>query len=229
MCVTVKVITWNLGYWQHRPFHKDAWNYIREKVKPDLALLQEVKPPHLYEGEHLLFKPAHGGWGTAIYARGPPLIELGFVGYSGRVATAQLEYSGVKIYAASIHAPIIEQRVFPHLDKIFDEIEELMGTMTFIVGGDLNSARLAEKVWPGYGHGSFFARLEDSPFFDCMGKFHDKEQQTYFRHDVKRPWQDDHLFVSHNLAEKVVSCEVLNNKITQQVSDHRPIMAEINL
>ncbi|EMR73244.1 hypothetical protein MCGE09_00282 [Thaumarchaeota archaeon SCGC AB-539-E09] len=37
-----------------------AWNYIREEVKPDLALLQEVKPPPLYEGQHLLFKPIHG-------------------------------------------------------------------------------------------------------------------------------------------------------------------------
>ncbi|MBA7641954.1 hypothetical protein ES703_49640 [subsurface metagenome] len=229
MCGAVKVITWNLGYWQHRPFHEDAWNYLREEVKPDLALLQEVKPPLLNEGERLLFKPVHGGWGTATYSRCSPLVELGFVGYPGRVATAQLECSGVKINAASIHAPIIEGRVFPHLDRIFDEIEALMGAMTFIVGGDLNSARLAEKVWPGYGHGPFFVRLADSPFFDCMMEFHDEEQQTYFRHDVTRPWQDDHLFVSHNLAEKVVSCEVLNNDITKRVSDHRPILAEINL
>jgi len=219
MCGAVKVITWNLGYWQHRPFHEDAWNYLRE----------EVKPPLLNEGERLLFKPVHGGWGTATYSRCSPLVELGFVGYPGRVATAQLECSGVKINAASIHAPIIEGRVFPHLDRIFDEIEALMGAMTFIVGGDLNSARLAEKVWPGYGHGPFFVRLADSPFFDCMMEFHDEEQQTYFRHDVTRPWQDDHLFVSHNLAEKVVSCEVLNNDITKRVSDHRPILAEINL
>jgi endonuclease/exonuclease/phosphatase family metal-dependent hydrolase len=62
-----------------------------------------------------------------------------------------------------------------------------------------------------------------------MMKFHDEEQQTYFRHDVTRPWQDDHLFVSHNLAENVISCEVLNNEITQQVSDHRPLMAEIHI
>ena len=72
----LKVITWNLGYWQHRPVHEDAWNYIREEIKPDLALLQEVKLPLLNEEEHLLFKPVHGGWGTAIYTRDIPLVEL---------------------------------------------------------------------------------------------------------------------------------------------------------
>lgn len=97
----------------------------------------------------------------------------------------------------------------------------------FIVGGDLNTARLCEKVWPG--HGPFFERLSDSIFFDCFQKFHEKEEQTFFRKGSKNPFQDDHIFVSKNLAEKVKTCYVLNNENTRNLSDHIPIICEIDI
>lgn len=226
----MRVVTWNLGYWQHRSSHAGAWAYLRDSIKPDLALLQEVNPPELLESENVVFKFVSGDWGTALYSRNVPLKELRFEGYSGRVVAAQLEIAaGRRVAAVSIHAPIIEGRVFPYLAEIFDKVECVVGEGTFIVGGDLNSARLAEEVWPGYGHGPFFERLSRSVFFDCHRKFHDTEQQTFFRSGSKHPFQDDHLFVSHDLADLVKSCDVLNNEITRGVSDHIPVVAEIDI
>jgi hypothetical protein len=118
--------------------------------------------------------------------------------------------------------------VFPHLDHIFDEIETHLQGTTFIVGGYLNTARLAETVWPGYGHGPFFERIRTSMFFDCTSKFHDHELQTYFRKGGK-PWQDDHLFVSHDLADHIMSCNVINNETLQTFSNHIPLVAELEL
>ena len=224
----MRVITWNLGYWQHKSRHDKAWAYLREEIRPDLALLQEVSPPELQEDEYILFKTVNRDWGTALYARNTPLEELRIEEYADRVAAAQLQVStGQGIAAVSVHAPIIEGRVFPYLAEIFDEIESVVGKRTFIVGGDLNSARLAEKVWPGHGHGPFFERLAESVFFDCHRKFHDVEQQTFFRSGGKYPFQDDHLFVSHDLADRVECCNVLNNEVTRSVSDHIPLLTEI--
>jgi len=224
----MKVITWNLGYWQHQSRHDEAWAYLRDEIKPDLALLQEASPPQRREQEHLLFKPIHQSWGTALYTRGMPLKELQVKGYPTRVVAALMEVSsGRKIAAVSVHAPIIRNRVFPYLDKIFDEIERLVGSHSFVVGGDLNTARLAEKVWRGHGHGPFLERLAESVFFDCTWKFHNAEQQTFFRKGVKYPWQDDHLFVSHDIADQVKSCDVLKNEVTLRVSDHIPVVTEI--
>jgi len=39
----VKVASWNLGYWQHQKYHRDAWEYLRSVICPDIALLQETK------------------------------------------------------------------------------------------------------------------------------------------------------------------------------------------
>jgi len=226
----MRVMTWNLGFWQHRSRHNEAWSYLRRKVTPDVALLQEVTHPKLFEGENILLKPIRGGWGTAIYTRNMPIKEIAFRGNPGRVAIAELQTPTMqKLVVTSVHAPIINARVFPHLSRIFDQIEEIVNKRTFIVGGDLNTARLAEEVWPGHGHGPFFERLDKSIFFNCFRKFHDKEQQTIFRPRGRHPFQDDHLFTSYDLSDYVKSCNVVNSTTTRKLSDHIPIIAEISL
>ena len=59
-------------------------------------------------------------------------------------------------------------------------------------------------------------------------KFHKTEVQTFFRKGSIHPFQDDHLFVSKDLFEIVNSCYVLNNQVTREVSDHIPIICEID-
>lgn len=225
----MRVVTWNLGYWQFRRRHAEAWEYLRNEIKPDIALLQETCPREMGDDEILLFEPVHGGWGTAIYSTGLQLTPVGMTRYPGRVVAAKIDSPGDgSAYVASIHAPIINGRVFPHLDRILDDVESAFGASAAIFGGDLNSARLAEQVWPGNGHGPFFERLESGPWVDCHWRLHRQEIQTFFRQGQVHPFQDDHLFVSADLAPRVLSCRVIHNEITRRVSDHIPVVAEIS-
>lgn len=89
------------------------------------------------------------------------------------------------------------------------------------------SSRLAEKVWPRHGHGPFFERLSKSIFFDCHQALHGREEQTILRKGSKYPFQDDHLFVSHDLASNVRSCFTLDNEIVRSLSDHIPVVAHL--
>ncbi len=225
----VKLATWNLGFWQFRKTHAEAWAYLREEICPDIALLQEVKIPDPRADENIVFCPVHRDWGTAIYARGLSLHELAIPRYPGRVAAATARIHARELALASVHAPIINGRVFPHLSLIFDELESALKAHSTIVGGDLNSARLCEQVWPGYGHGPFFERIQQGPFVDCHWKFHGKEIQTYFRKNSPHAWQDDHIFASPEIAERFTSCAVLDNDTTRRLSDHIPIVAEIDM
>src|SRR5438477_6632035 len=84
----IKVMTWNLG--RTRRTHDLLWAYIRDVIKPDIALLQEAFYPVLYLDETLEFElcTAHQKWGTAIYTKGLPLQRIPLRGYSewaGRV------------------------------------------------------------------------------------------------------------------------------------------------
>jgi endonuclease/exonuclease/phosphatase family metal-dependent hydrolase len=225
------ILTWNLGYWQHRSQHDKAWDYLCNNIKPDLALLQEVKPPSQLSRHSIVFEEISMGWGTATYAPLLPLSGVHLSRYPGRVALATTILDGdFPLFIASIHAPIINGHVFPHLNNIFTEIESKVHAQSTVIGGDLNSARLAEKVWPGNGHGPFFERIDSGdPWVDCCRLFNDTEVQTFFRHTCVHPFQDDHIFVSRDFSGCIRSCNVINNDFTRSVSDHIPLVVELDL
>ena len=223
----MRVVTWNMGYWLHRGQHDDAWQYLRDELKPDIALLQEVRPPPMNPGEEVVFEGIAGGWGTAIYSTVGPLASGVYPRYPGRIAGAHVDLDGSSVALASVHAPIIENRVFPHLANIFDDIEAELGGDTFVVGGDLNSARLAETIWPKYGHGPFFDRVTNGVFVDAHFTLNGEEVQTVFRPRARHRLQDDHLFVSRDLWPRLISCEAVDNPATRSLSDHIPLVLEI--
>ena len=227
----MKILTWNLGYWQHSSHHDEAWDYLCNDIKPDMAFLQEVKPPSWVPHRTLSFEEITRGWGTAIFAPSLPLSKKVFSLYPGRVASASIVLNkNLSLFVASIHAPIIKSRVFPHLANIFTELELYHASNSAIIGGDLNSARLCEKVWPGHGHGPFFERIDrGNRWVDCCRQFHPTEIQTFFRDTCVNPFQDDHLFVSCDLGNRVRASDVINNELTRRVSDHIPLVAEVDL
>jgi hypothetical protein len=143
-----------------------TWTYLRGKLRPDVALLQEARPPGLTPGEHLVFEHVSAGWGTAIYGRNLSLEPLHIrTEYPGRVVAAALTLeAGRRLAVVSIHAPIIKNRLFPHLEAIFTSIEALLKDGTGIVGGDLNTARVAARYWPGFGHDTFWSSIDAGRF-----------------------------------------------------------------
>ncbi len=227
----MRILTWNLGYWQHSSQHDKAWDYLCNDIKPDIALLQEVKLPPWLPRHTIVFEEITRGWGTAIYAPSLPLSRRHLSSYPRRVALASTMLDGdFPLFIASIHAPIINGRVFPHLNNIFTELESREYTFRAVVGGDLNSARLAEQVWPGNGHGPFFERIDSGdPWVDCCRRFNTVELQTFFRDNSVHPFQDDHIFVSRDLSDRIKSCNVIDNCLTRRVSDHIPLIAELDL
>lgn len=103
---------------------------------------------------------------------------------------------------------------------------------SFILAGDFNSCRLAEKIWPGYGHLEFFEGAESSyGMANCFWNEHHREQRTYWKDckDEGQPFQDDHIFVSSDLQERVRGCSVLDYEPFRGISDHTPMILEIDL
>lgn len=117
----------------------------------------------------------------------------------------------------------------PHLDAIFQQLAEAMPTESMVVAGDFNSCRLADKVWPGYGHLDFFERVEESGFVNCHWHLHKAEARTLWGRGNGHPFQDDHIFISKDLEPALRSCQVLGYEPLRGFSDHAPIEAELDL
>lgn len=228
----MKVITWNMGFWQYKNSHNEAWKYLKEEINPDIALLQETYLPHLTETENLLYRSIGGTrkWGSAIYSRDLPIREIIFDSFTGWVVACEVSLpNDRKIIIVSIHAQIVKGYVFPNLTNIFDALSPILENREFIIGGDFNSCRLIDKVQKTKYHTAFFDKIETNGFFNCHQKFHEVEQQTFWGKRTKQPYQDDHLFVSDNLAEKVISCDVLGYEPIKTLSDHTPVLLGIKI
>jgi hypothetical protein len=117
----MRIVTWNMGYWQYSSRHKDAWRYLRGELRPDIALLQETVPQLLDEGEQLTFSRVHAQWGTAVYARDLELVPISCEpeatdpARDRYVAGACIRVGGLNWIVVSVHAPIIKS-VFPNLE-----------------------------------------------------------------------------------------------------------------
>lgn len=40
----IRLLTWNMAYWQHKNIHKEAWAYLLDEIGADIILFQEGRP-----------------------------------------------------------------------------------------------------------------------------------------------------------------------------------------
>jgi exonuclease III len=100
-----------------------------------------------------------------------------------------------------------------------------------VLGGDFNvSVQFDEQYKNQFPlHELIFKRLEDFGLLNCTEKFFQKHVQTHVHNKSDFEWQDDYLFVSKNIFEKVVNCQVLGNTEILNFSDHIPVTIEIEV
>jgi exonuclease III len=129
----MRVVTWNMGYWQHPQQHDEAWRWLLDRLDPDIALLQECVPPDWARERCTVFHDRAYPWnkqlwGTALVTRLPAkpaaLVDAeqwfakvpdqepgkeGNVGISrvpGWCATAEVDLPGVgPTFVMSVHSP----------------------------------------------------------------------------------------------------------------------------
>lgn len=211
------VVIWNMA---KRPA---AWGHLLEGLAPDLALLQETpRPPDLSRVAQLLHDPdyASNSLGSAIYLRDGAARQLQ-LHQERRVwfTAAEVRLQGVlPLVAVSVHTPTVPS-VRPFIDEAFEELSPLLEGRSFIVGGDFNLSRNYDKLYGTTHHTEFLDSLPARGFVDCMREAFGYEQRTFWGR-TKNAYQNDHVFVSEDLAASVQACEVADRS---DLSDHSPL------
>lgn len=226
----MRVVSWNLGHNspEYRARHDDAWRYLLEELHPDVALVQEAVPPEGLDRSLVFAKPwARRAWGSAVITA-PGRIRKGFTETSGGpVVVAELDDGMIM---ASIHARVVKGRTIPTLRKTIKTLSPRLEDRLFAVGGDLNTARGAEDIWPGRGHLEFFESLTGIGLYDCYSELNEHtEKQSFWGRTSPHALQLDHLFVdmATGAQGKVTKCEILDTDEIRRLSDHGPVVAEI--
>jgi hypothetical protein len=230
----VRIATWNMGFndYAYRPRHDEAWRFLVDELQPDLALVQEAIVPEwaqrqfrVAEGKAFL----GGTWGSAVLSLNP-VEKLLAAWERGSVVAARVDVSPMPLVAVSLQARVYEEGVIRRLTETFSSLESVLQP-PFVVGGDFNTFRsAAERYGPAYGHGPFWENL-DREFWDCHWNIHHVEEATFWgRSGRGNELQDDHILVDRATGETggVSACHVIADERVRQLSDHGPIIAEVD-
>jgi endonuclease/exonuclease/phosphatase family metal-dependent hydrolase len=229
-----------MNHWQQSATSREAaWEYLKHRISPDIALLQEFVPEDKKGNFHYRHNSFGGRmtWGTTVVSFIDNLSPIEFfVTHQGSVTSAHLTStpSGEDMAFVSIYGIIENGRATPNLHHVLSDITPLLlgdfGIKSIIIGGDFNTStqwEMNNKRWPGLTPSLLFDRIKDFGLVNVTGHFLGNHVQTYRAKQGDFPWQNDYLFVSGGLLEKISKCEVLDNEEIRGLSDHNPILIEL--
>lgn len=233
----MKIVSWNMHCCNNSEHYEKAWAYLRDEIKPDVALLQETMIPADLQSA-TIFLPSYTDhraphWGTALYvntATIPGFIKetadvtkeyLKDLTDLGKTIIANIQLPDGETYTfVSLHTDtarygkIPEVTDFPevdHLNHIFKNGPLGQLKNRFIIGGDFNAD---DKKWKE--HIDIFNWLRENHFHECL----DRHINTFHSNCVKDDIQDDHIFIPESMQGLIESCSVIDDEKTQALSDH---------
>jgi len=237
----MKIATWNLDYWKRTPEQRQkGWAYLLDSINPDIALIQEIKPPQTdLSNDRFLYHEIDGKrkWGNALYSRFPIIREIytskSYPGASGLITaeinvTNTLTLTVINLYGL-LDSEGYATTTMHHLLSDLTSILDHKGTRKIVLGGDFNVSKQFDKKYKWPAHKLVFDRIEDFGLINCTQKFFSDHVQTHVHNKSKFPWQDDYLFISENIEDTLLACEVINTESIREFSDHLPVLIELKL
>jgi endonuclease/exonuclease/phosphatase (EEP) superfamily protein YafD len=238
----MRIVSWNLGANSvSKKFRDRAWHHLLDPdgLDADVALVQEAIPPDwLDERHHVHWRrswPEPGPiWGTGIvvkktYSLEPIVREVP----DTRLVMARLTTGDQEFLVSSIHAfttmdpaYFTDGRSLRFIDRLQANFDAIRNDCTdrFIVGGDLNSGRIAESTWPGHGHEAFWAALDQARFHSCPWSSTGEEVTTYTHPSGPFSGQADHVLLDARTAQGVVTTVPV---LPAPLSDHLPLVVDV--
>jgi hypothetical protein len=253
----MRIVSWNMGYSpfsSYKDTHDQAWHFLLG-LGPDLALVQEARPPAWVRGECNLIQGPIEQWGSAIVSTRLPLSRAAIprdnvlrrFGTYLAFATASLP-DGNDTLVVSVHSPA-EPATRQQLEGIAPKPIRRPGTKTvmmndlvfhglqpqlvgdrFVIGGDWNTG-LTQGSNEGRTAGAdFFSRAKKRGWFDCVHRaFGDEELHTTFIPKSK-VIQDDHIFCDKDLGAALTGKPwVAGDARTVKLSDHAPLVIDFDV
>lgn len=187
----MKILTWNMNHWQRRAQHEAGWAYLRDVLRPDVALVQEAVPPDEVAASQLVYRAGgisdHRRWGSAVVSYGPALAELTTVRgqanraevellktHPGCVAIARVEPQEAQpITVVSVYGLIEDGYAVTTMNRILSDLTPLFDSRDckrIVLAGDLN---ISTQLEGRYGRWSrnCLERLQAFGLVDCLKRF----------------------------------------------------------
>jgi hypothetical protein len=244
--VMLRIVTYNL---RAGGSNKSHWKKIFKDYDPHVFFAQESYNPdqHLPPADHgelhlsAAWQPMPGvKWGTAAYVRNGAGRPLELPDFGGSVVGVEVDpavfpVSGSRpIRFFAVHAP---QRgsYQKAVTAILDMIHVNRGDGDLVIGGDFNLS-VGRRVEAGGVPTSkadiaILDRLRDK--FGLVSAWQSRNvglplpQTLRWSRNKKTPYHCDGIFIPESWASRVRSCEVASGPEWDLLSDHNPVVLEV--
>ena len=237
--------------------HAQAWDWLLNNAEFDIALLQEAIPPADLKDSFRTalfqkrFPSSNIKWGNCILSREiayqeftPTVDPRWEYAVNGPSLIAEPIGDGpwlINIHSNANHIPDFKIDEFKveggltchsrktwEIEVISHELKTLLSNKSFVLGGDLNSALLLDKIYRRNTNKRLWENLESQGYLDLRHPHSEDEQQTFFRKNTQ-PYQLDHLFSDAGTRAQSTSWKVLSHVVEElQLSDHAPVLVQIS-
>lgn len=231
-----------MDHWKRKQEQREAaWKYLTETISPQIALLQECVPSVNINNQYKILYQEIGGtrkWGTAIAVRELPFQEINIhKSHPGAVVAAEITCPGemvitvISLYGMFDNDGYVTTTLHRTLSDLTPLLHGERSKRLFIVGGDFNASTQWDERYKNRdpAHRLFFERLEDFGLINCTNKHYKKHVQTHRHSRSDFPWQDDYIYASKKIANKLVFCDIKSDKQVLELSDHNPVLAVFEL
>ena len=238
----IRIATWNMAYWSHKPFHKESWNYFTNELNCDILLFQESVPDfETVHSKNTVWNKIGGNrdWGSGVYTSSYSIKEISIdTKFIGCVTATEIEINKtfslivISVYGLMEKIQNVTYAI-PNLHRIFSDLTGIIESRStknrLIIGGDLNASLQIDELQTGNSHKVFFDRLKEFQLINCFDNYYQDFVQTHRHRRSDRPWQNDYFFISKKLEKSLTNCEVIYNETVGKLSDHNPIIIELRI
>ncbi len=231
-----------MAHWSHRKYSEEAWKYFMTDLNSDVHLFQESYPNDNVLDQNQLIWNAIGGsrnWGSGIYSSKYQVTNYSFNNnFLGAVEVAEIDitedFKPIVISLYGVFESILNvSYAIPNLHRIFSDLTGILeGRKTkhrVILGGDLNASVQVDENITGNSHRVLFDRVREFGLVNCFDNYFDDFVQTHRHSRSKKPWQNDYFFISKKLERHLVDCRVIDNAEVRKLSDHNPVVIELDV
>jgi exonuclease III len=237
----LKIVTWNMAWWSHKAKIDDAWDFLYNDIKADVALLTEMGDPVGSKCPFPYFKWQNIGlnrlyWGSGIVSR-YRLDDCYIPASVGALMTALLPIEKKTPLSLICMYGIEDKTSNSYVSNLHRYLSDLTPILkgkrqNIIIGGDWNADLQLDGKNGNTANANklFFDRLADFGLQDCLAPSVEYPVQTH-RHnsDVNFPWQLDYIYASPGIVNNVKSARVIDTPQIRDISDHNPIEIVIDV
>jgi len=238
----MRIVSWNMRR------SKNAWSYLVDALKPDIALLQETGSLPAFTShfdQHRVIETlVHKNLRNSIYFRSRKNTELKVLDRqkAGLISSSYLDKPKRRIFIVSVYGSIrkfsgnLDFALIEALQEYVESLRNDFRAQHILIAGDFNmdrrmdenptSSRFSKKGETR--HSNFFDGILDLGFKDCQRKRLPLPVQTFRHSRGNYPWELDHMFATPALWSRLKRLNVYLDDRIMALSDHNPIVADFD-